>query len=71
MANSTHALVTTAQRELDALRAELEARLAALERALTHPEPGVSLEKLLMDLARTATAEAEAAAARATLEAQL
>jgi chromosome segregation ATPase len=66
-----HALLTTAQRELDALRAELDMRLAALEAALAHPQPGASLERLVIDLARVATAEAESAAVRAALEAQL
>ena len=69
--NSAQALAAAAQRELDALRAELDLRLAALEHALAHPDPGMSLERLVLDLARVATAEAESAAARATLEAQL
>lgn len=68
--NSAQALAAAAQRELDALRAELDVRLAALEHALAHPDPATSLERLVFDLARVATAEAEAAAVRATLEAQ-
>ena len=64
-------LADGARRELDALRASLDARLAALEDALAHPDPRVSLEELVLNLARVATAEAEATAARACLEAQL
>src|SRR2546429_364043 len=63
-------LADTAQRELDKLRTELDTRLAALEAALAHPERHASLENLVIELARVATAEAEAAAARAALEAQ-
>src|SRR6185436_20785408 len=64
-------LADAARRELDALRASLDARLAALEDALAHPDPHTSLEELVLDLARVATTEAEASAARACLEAQL
>ena len=64
-------LATNAQRELDTLRSELDSRLAALEGALAHPDPRASLENLVLELARVATAEAEAAATRASLEAQL
>src|SRR5262249_15538044 len=64
-------LTATARRELDALRAALDSRLLALEAALAHPEPHDSLETFVMDLARVATAEAEASAARASLEAQI
>ena len=63
-------LTETARRELEALRADLEARLIALERALAHPEQHHSIETLVFDLARVATSEAEAAAARAMLAAQ-
>ena len=38
--------------------------------ALAHPDPKTSLEELVLDLARVATAEAQAAAARASLAAQ-
>ncbi|HET6955296.1 MAG TPA: hypothetical protein VFI56_01905, partial [Vicinamibacterales bacterium] len=62
-------LLANARHELDTLRAELETRLAALETALALPNPP-ALERLVIDLARVATAEAESAAVRATLEAQ-
>src|SRR3989442_14395021 len=61
----------TAQRELDELRAALDERLSALEHALAHPSPKTSLADLVLELARVATAEAEAAAARACLQAQV
>jgi chromosome segregation ATPase len=64
-------LSETARREIDALRAALDSRLLALEAALAHPEPHDSLETLVIDLARVATAEAEASAARASLAAQI
>src|SRR5437764_9861895 len=64
-------LAATAQRELDALRAQLDERLSALEAAIARPDQRGSLERLVLDLARVATAEAQSAAARATLEAQL
>ncbi len=64
-------LAANAQHELDALRAELDVRLSALETALAHPDPRTSLADLVLNLARVATAEAEAATARAALEAQL
>jgi chromosome segregation ATPase len=64
-------LSETARREIDALRAALDSRLLALEAALAHPEPHESLEALVIDLARVATAEAEASAARASLDAQI
>src|SRR3954465_1135845 len=71
MSKSRDHLVGEAQRELDALRAQLDVRLTALEGALASPDPDHPLAGLVLDLARTATAEAESAAARATLEAQL
>jgi len=64
-------LAANAQRELETLRAELDVRLLALETALARPDPHISLEKLILDLARVATAEAQSAAVRASLEAQL
>src|SRR5258708_12199204 len=64
-------LAANAQRELDALRTELDVRLSALEAALARPDSGTSLEKSMLALRRVAPAEAEAAAARATLEAQV
>ena len=66
-----HYLAADAQRELDALHAELDVRLLALETALAHPDPQTSLGDLVLDLARVATAEAESSAARASLAAQL
>ncbi len=64
-------LATEAQREIDALRAELDTRLAALEAALASHDPRVSLEDLVLDLARVVTAEGVATAARGALEGQL
>jgi predicted nucleic acid-binding Zn-ribbon protein len=64
-------LATDAQREIDRLRAELDARLAALEAALAAHDPRVSLEDLVLDLARVVTAEGVASAARGALEGQL
>ena len=64
-------LASDAQREIDALRAELDARLAALEAALAAHDPRVSLESLVLDLARVVTAEGVATAARGALEGQL
>ena len=63
-------LAAAAQQELDALRAEFDERLAALEAALARRDPRASLEQVILDLARVATSEAEAAARRATIEAQ-
>ena len=58
-------------RELENLRAALDTKLATLEAALASSEPSDSLETLVIDLARIATMEAEAAAVRACLEVQL
>ena len=58
------------QQELDALRAELDIRLGALENALTSPDECESLESLVLDLARVAKDEAEAATRRAIFDAQ-
>src|SRR6476646_7641722 len=46
--------------ELDELRSELDARLLALENALTSPDDCESLESLVIDLARVAMDEAQA-----------
>src|SRR5262245_31165646 len=59
------------RRELDALRAALDQRLAALEAALVNPQQQAALEELVLELARVATAEAEVAAAHAVGEAKL
>ncbi len=64
-------LSETAQRELASLRAALDTRLMALEKALAHPDATESLEGLIIDLARVATDEAHASAARKWLEAQV
>ena len=60
-----------ARRELDTLRTDLEVKLAALETALLRPDQHGSIETLVFDLARAATVEAEAAASRAMLDAQI
>ena len=57
-------------KEVDALRASLDARLAALEKAIADPKQHESLEALILDLARTATQEADATARNAVLDAQ-
>ena len=58
-------------RELDGLRTALDTKLATLEAALKNPGHDDSLETLVIELARVATAEAEATAARACLQAKL
>ena len=58
-------------RELDGLRTALDTKLATLEAALKNPGQDESLETLVIELARVATAEAEATAARACLQAKL
>jgi hypothetical protein len=57
-------------RELEGLRTMLDARLTALEAALADPEQHGSLERVILDLARVATQEADAAARQAYLDAQ-
>jgi chromosome segregation ATPase len=64
-------LSEAAQRQLDALRAAVDVRLAALEAVLADPSRGESLEGLVLDLARVATEEAEAAASRACIAIKL
>ncbi len=64
-------LTEMARRELETLRADLEVRLVALETALARPDQHDSIETLVFDLARAATVEAEAAASRAMLAAQI
>src|SRR5947208_359095 len=48
----------------------LDARLNALESALADPSQHGSLQQLILDLARVATEEADAAARQACLEAE-
>ena len=57
-----------AQRQLDVLRAALEDRLVALEAALADPTGGESLERLILDLARSVTEEARSAASKACVD---
>src|SRR5690349_13470891 len=64
-------LSDAARRRLDRLRDELDRKLVALEAGLAHPDRHDSLEQLVIDLARAATLEAEAAAAQAALDAQV
>src|SRR5260221_5564172 len=54
---------------LNDLRHALTSRLSALEAALADPGQSSSLERLMIDLARVATSEAEASASRAWTEA--
>ena len=61
----------SAQRRLDALRSTVDIRLAALETALEDPAGAESLEQLILDLARVATEEAQATAARACVDTRL
>ena len=58
----TGTLPEEAQRHLDALRGAIDLRLAALEAALSDPTRSTALEALILDLARVATLEAQAAA---------
>jgi chromosome segregation ATPase len=60
-----------AQRQLDALRAAVDVRLSALEAALADPARAGSLEALVLDLARVATEEAQAAASKACVDTKL
>jgi len=60
-----------AQRHLDALKGAIELRLSALEAALADPNGGASLEVLILDLARVASVEAQAAATKACVDTQL
>jgi len=57
-------------KEIEALRALLDVRLAALEAALADPSQVESLEQLLFDLARVATEEADATVRKAYADAQ-
>ena len=57
-------------KEVEALRASLDSRLTALEKALADPKQHGSLESLILDLARIATEEADATTRQAVLAAQ-
>src|ERR1700730_10762355 len=57
-------------REIEKLRAMLDARLTALEMALADPRQHSSLEQNILDLARVATEEADATARQAYLDAE-
>jgi hypothetical protein len=59
----------TANGNLEDLRHALTSRLAALETALADPGQSGSVERLMIELARVATSEAEASASRAWSEA--
>src|SRR5262249_8481316 len=61
----------SAQRRLDALRSSVEVRLAALEAALANPDGGEALETLILDLARLACEESQAAATQACADTRL
>ena len=61
-------LLESAQRQLDALRATIDARLDELDAALADPSRASSLTGLILELSRLATAEAQAAATRACLQ---
>ena len=58
------------RRELDAVRAEFDARLAALQPPLGKPEHISLIERLVEDLSGAAAREAEQAALRATRDAE-
>src|SRR5262245_28285621 len=60
-----------AQRRLEALRSSVEVRLAALEAALADPSRGDALETLILDLARVACEESQAAAVQACADTRL
>lgn len=64
-------LAGTSQRELDALRSALDTRLATLEAALVNPGESGTLERLVIELARVATAEADSTVTRVCLQAGL
>lgn len=61
-------LPDAAQRQLDALRAAIDSRLRELDSALADPASAPALPGLILELSRLATAEAQAAAARACLQ---
>ena len=61
-------LLEAAQRQLDTLRASMDARLGELEVALSNPSQAASLPALVMELSRLATSEAHATAARICMQ---
>src|SRR3954471_1606766 len=61
-------LPDSAQRQLDALRSVIDARLVELESALADPARGSELVGLIFELSRLATTEAQAAATRACFQ---
>ena len=61
--------LAVSRQQLDGLRRSLDERLVRLEAALSGSPSGVSLEALILDLARAATDEAQAAAALALADA--
>ena len=67
-AQSDTRLLETSQRQLDTLRATMDARLAELEVALSDPSRSTSLPALVLELSRLATSEAHATAARICMQ---
>ena len=61
-------LLEAAQRQLDILRATMDARLSELEVALADPSRSTSLSALVLELSRLATSEAHATAARICMQ---
>jgi len=57
---ATHA-AESARKELDALRAEVEVRMAAMDHALAHPDHQKLLDRLVQELSAAARADADAA----------
>jgi 16S rRNA C1402 N4-methylase RsmH len=55
---SSARLLESAQRQLDALRGAIDARLVELESALADPSRAAALTSLMTELARLATTEA-------------
>ena len=64
------ALAAAAQKEMDALRAAVEARTGALHKALSHPDQASVLDRLVQDLSGAAKEEAEALAGKVRAEVQ-
>ncbi len=64
------ALAGAAQKEMDALRAAVEARTGALHKALSHADQAGVLDRLVQELAGAAKEEAEAFAGKVRAEVQ-